>query len=142
MILERVGLPKALSECTTSELAHFAGFDDHRLDGLSVTLGDLSYVKSAVCRCAEHAVERFLSSGETLGICAVCNEQITPQPYYTFRPTPGSDLNSQQDRPLKELGGQAAAWAVVHGNERGVLLRAEAGTNSSTDNDQETHHEA
>ena len=32
MILERVSLPKPLAECTSRELAHFAGFEDHTLD--------------------------------------------------------------------------------------------------------------
>ncbi|MFV2066355.1 MAG: hypothetical protein ACC645_05195, partial [Pirellulales bacterium] len=142
LILERLGLPKPLAECTSSELAHFAGFEDPTLDGRSLTLGELSYVQSAVCRCDQHRVERFMPRGATLGTCAACDEPITPQPYYTSRPTPGGDLNSQRDRPLKELGGEAAAWAVVQSSERGVLLRADSRLNSSTENDQETSHEA
>ena len=142
MILERVGLPKTLAECTASELARFAGFENHTLDDCSLTLGELSYVKSAVCRCDQHRVERFVTSGETLGHCRACDLPITPQPYYTSRPTPGSDLNSQGNRTLKELGGEAARWAVAHDGHRGVLLSAASGLKSPTHNDRETNHEA
>lgn len=142
VVLERVGLAKALAECTSGELVHFAGFADPKLEGRSLTLGELSYVQSAICRCGHHPVERFLSSGKTLGTCATCGEQITPQPYYTSRPTPGGDLNSHRDRPLKELGGDAAAWAVVQSGERGVLLRADNSRNASTANNQEAPYEA
>jgi molybdopterin/thiamine biosynthesis adenylyltransferase len=141
MILERVGLPKPLAACTSGELAHCAGFEDQTLAGRSLTLGDLSYVELAVCRCEQHRVERFLPSGETLGTCRACAAPITPQPYYTSRPTPGSELNSQRDRPLQELGAEAAAWAVVQGGERGVLLRADTPIESTADNDQETNHD-
>ena len=141
MVLERASLPKTLADCRLSELAHFAGFEDHTLNDRSLTFGALQYVESAVCRCDEHRVDRFLHSGETLGQCTSCDEPITPQPYYTSRPTPGSDLKSQRDRPLKELGGNAAAWAVVQGGERGVLLRADSRLKSSAGHDQETDHE-
>ena len=141
-VLQRAGLPKPLAECTSRELAEFAGLEDHSLDNWSLTLGELSYVRSAICGCREYAVDRFMSSGATLSLCAACAQPIAPQPYYTFRPVPGSEMHAQRDRPLKELGGQTAAWAVLQGGNRGVLLCAATCGNSMSDNQQESCHGA
>jgi hypothetical protein len=123
VVLERARLPKPLAECTFTELGQFAGLAAKTLAQSSLTLGQLSYVESAVCGCGPHEVRSFVPGGATLGSCATCAQPISPQPYYSSRPTPGSDLNSQRDWPLKKLGGAVAAWAVVQVGDRGVLLR-------------------
>ena len=132
MILDHRTLPGPLAECKWSSLAGLAGFNGRTHQASSLTLDNLSYVTSARCRCQTHPVERFLPGGQNLGTCPICREHITPQPFYTSRPTPGSELHAQRHRRLKELGGAAATWAVVNGNERGVLFTtAKGGSNGS-----------
>lgn len=124
-VLERVQVPNGLAECTFEDLLGIAGFEVAQHDGRSITLGSLCFVRSAICHCAEHRVGLFSNSGEPIGTCVRCREKILPQPYYTFRPTPESELEHDRQRPLKELGAKAIPWAVLHDQDRGVLLTGE-----------------
>jgi hypothetical protein len=138
VVLDRVAVPRPLGDYTFRELARLADFEGSALDSLSLTVGGARYVGSAVCRCGGLNVDRFVRVGSTLGRCATCGVEVTPQPFYTSRPTPGGDLNSQRDRPLKEIGGGSEAWAVLQCGERGVLLRTASCEKSTAADARET----
>ena len=114
------------------------------------TPGDLGQIPEQISFKLEVLLLTYVirSSGAAFGKQTKKNDQFSffwasaRAPWGGARPTPGSDLNSQRDRPLKELGGEAATWAVVRGDQRGVLLRVDSCLKSPTHNDQETNHEA
>jgi hypothetical protein len=122
LILERIALAKPLGDFSCRELLQQAGLEPAQFESSALTIGDLHYVSSAICACGEQPVDRFLGTDARLGTCSDCQHRVTPQPFYTSRPTPFGDLAAHQERPLCELGVEQAAWAVVQTGSRGVLL--------------------
>ncbi|MEQ8667822.1 MAG: ThiF family adenylyltransferase [Pirellulales bacterium] len=121
-ILEQRELPSPVGEFTVADLVRRAGFAEEALESAALTLGEKTFVESAICDCGPRIVSRFVSSGVSLGVCGGCGAGIEPQPYYTFRPTPMVELDRK--RTLLELDAGDAPWAVLHADGRGVLLRA------------------
>ena len=123
VVYERVISPRPLADCTLREVAALAGVDVGA-DGVALTVDDLIFCDRGACKCAaSRPVRRFVPVGGAAGRCPSCGEPIRADPFFSFARVPASELKSEIDRPVRELGAASAESVIVRASNQGYLVR-------------------
>lgn len=106
---------------TPRELVRAAGYADADPRRVTLKAEGFTFAGLLTCHCDAHSMlGRFLSRGESAGICPDCDVQRAPHPLYTTEETPVSALAGELT--LAFLGARAPGSVWVRGSQGAVLF--------------------
>ena len=117
-------LPRPLADCSMADLLAEANFGLEDPRHVTVAVAGHAWVSQGSCPgCGHHGrVDRFLPDGSA-GPCPACGTGMAPHPLYRYPAVPLGVLHGRLASSLARLGADTAGWAVLRGQDRGVLLR-------------------
>ncbi|MHC4415957.1 MAG: ThiF family adenylyltransferase [Planctomycetota bacterium] len=124
MAWERKASCRPLGAATLRELAGVAGLDVEASGGaLSFAIDQFAFTRRALCKCPEpRRLQRFVFAHGSSARCDSCGEQLSADPFATYRRAPLHVLAPVLDRSLEELGAGRARFAVVRDAGRAVFV--------------------
>ena len=118
--------PRALSDCTLSELTRTAGIVEPSRQSLTaLTVDEWEFVQAGRCDgCGRRQpIGKFHSLGEAAGTCRKCGQAVTGLPFFSQRQVSLALLATQVDQPLRLLTPTTPRWVVVQEGDQGVCFR-------------------
>jgi molybdopterin/thiamine biosynthesis adenylyltransferase len=126
VVWRRMAPPRALGDCTLSELVCTAGFaESSAANQTALMVDEWEFIETGLCTsCGQRqTVGRFQRPASAAGDCRKCGQTVTALPFYSQRQVPLTVLAAQCQHPLRRLTPTNPRWVVLQAGDQAVCFR-------------------